>query len=356
MNTRHAPLRARLDARLSSLRRPLRAETQVVDRAREARFRLRPALEALEPRLLLSADLVPAAPIVEPPPLMALSEPADTQGPQVVASFIGTDRTDLLGFVVIFDEDILPASFDASDVVSILAPDGAQLVSTIVKVEVYTSPFDGSNRVVGIEIAPTDLEGEYVVVLGPGLTDAAGNANAQTELRLRFAPPDLQPVSLSTPPTAEAGTFASLSWTGRNVRPDSLIDSAWSDRIWISTDDQFDATADTVLVDWFVFPAGATATTWTGFAQAVMPSTPGTYWLFLEVNGQRFGDDRDWSDNLLTPGNAIEVTPPARPDLVVTSITAPSEATEGATFDVTWTTRNDGSAETAGPRGPIRSG
>nr|MCU0869898.1 LEPR-XLL domain-containing protein [Burkholderiales bacterium] len=320
-----------------------------VDVAGAARppVRRRPLLEALESRLLLSADL-PGIPVPDPAPIMALSEPADTQGPRVVASFVASEEADVVGFVLVFDENVLPSSVDASDVLSIIGPDGASLTSSIVSVQAFVNAFDGSSRFLGIEITPIAGEGEYVLSLGAAITDAAGNAIDPMELRLQFAPPDLQPVSLSAPPTAEPGGVAMLSWLGRNARPGTSMDGSWTDRIWLSTDDRFDRATDVVVVDAFVFVADVAGPTWSGFASVPISTTPGTYWLFLEVNGQGFGSDRSFADNLLLPGHRIEVRAPSPANLVVTDIVAPSTAVAGETVEIAWTTENRGDRTAGG--------
>lgn len=329
--------------------RPGAARSSVAAGSVRPPVKRRPLLEALESRLLLSADL-PGMPLPDPSAIEALSAPADTQVPRLFRSDLASVETNVIGFLLTFEESVLPSSVDAADVLAITGPDGTSLLSSIVSAQAFVNPFDGSSFNVGIEIAPVAGEGEYVLLLGGGITDLAGNAMAPTELRFQFAPPDLQPLSFTPSPTAEAGGYATLAWSGWNARFDTRMSSGWTDRIWLSTDDQFDRTVDAVLLDAFVAPYtfSPTAVSWAGFAGAFMPSTPGTYWLFLEVNGQGFGADRSYADNVLLPGKPIEITTPQRPDLVVTSITAPATAAQGETIQVTWTTRNDGTAGTFG--------
>lgn len=104
----------------------------------------------------------------------ALALGPDLTGPRAVA----TDPSNYLfdpfdALTIRFSEAVDPASFTPADVISLTGPGSAIAVDNV-------APVSGSfNRAFRLSFAEQDHLGDYSLVLGPGLTDLAGNAMDQ---------------------------------------------------------------------------------------------------------------------------------------------------------------------------------
>ncbi|HEY2415289.1 MAG TPA: S8 family serine peptidase [Pirellulaceae bacterium] len=67
-----------------------------------------------------------------------------------------------------FSEPIDPATFDPSDIVSFDGPDGAVFAFSV-------TPVNGDNTTFDIDFDPQSTPGDYTLVVGPHMTDMAGN-------------------------------------------------------------------------------------------------------------------------------------------------------------------------------------
>jgi hypothetical protein len=98
--------------------------------------------------------------------------PADTTGPRVISTDPGSSGS-VTGTVdhvrLRFSESIDPATFDATDVVSMTGPDGSILDFTV-------APVAGSSRQFDVTfVVPQTALGVYTLVVGPNISDLSGN-------------------------------------------------------------------------------------------------------------------------------------------------------------------------------------
>ena len=159
-------------------------------------------------------------------------------------------------------------------------------------------------------------------------------------------PPDLR-VTVVAPLSTFSGEATTISWTVTNYGPGPTEVSAWSDEVFMSADDRWDA-SDLSLGR--VARAGGLAKDET-YTASLAVATP------LDAQGSRYflvrTDTRNEVFEQAFEGNnvghdeptAVNLTPP--PDLEVTSVSAPPTAA-GRTLAVTFRTENSGSTPTVG--------
>jgi hypothetical protein len=150
---------------------------------------------------------------------------------------------------------------------------------------------------------------------------------------------------LSVPATATINEPFAVSWTIQNVGQDLLAD-AWKDRVFLSNDATFGgdvalgaipSTADLAVGQSAV--VGSTIT----------PTAPGQYWVFVRTDdANQIAESQGENDNLSIAAGPIEVGYADAPDLVVGSITAPSEAVATAPMTVSYEVTNQGELPAAG--------
>ncbi|MCB1151622.1 APHP domain-containing protein, partial [bacterium] len=149
-----------------------------------------------------------------------------------------------------------------------------------------------------------------------------------------------------TPPTgAFSGQEADVSWRVRNQgigltdRPD------WTDTVYLS--ETADGSGSLIKLGSFnhlgyLSPDGTYDRTGT----VTLPDgLVGTYYFVVDV-GKPYEFIYGGNNRLISGPFEIALTPP--PDLVVTDIVAPDNATEGSAVDVTWTVKNQGVGEATG--------
>ena len=182
--------------------------------------------------------------------------------------------------------------------------------------------------------------------------------------RIRLTPvfPDLAPTAFTAPAAADipaGGARIRVSWTVTNQGPD-VARCCWNDRVWLSTDRALDG-GDT-HVQFFTRPDDLAARdpnsdddtyTVTAFVTVPRPTALNTpiptarYFLLLRTDdtgnatvvGPHSVVEGDDTNNLAVA--SIDLTP-VFPDLVTTTVTAPSSAVAGQRISVRWTVANQG--------------
>ena len=152
---------------------------------------------------------------------------------------------------------------------------------------------------------------------------------------------DLEAESLTATATGvEAGESLEVGLRVRNLGPDPI--PAFRMAVSLSVDDQPDA-ADLVLGTWSsagLAAGGAFETT--GSIQVPVAAAPGVYRLLLVADDDQRFAETDETNNLFATG-AIQVSPPAHPDLVAEAVSfGPSAAAAGSTIDVSHQISNQG--------------
>ncbi|MGE4182659.1 MAG: putative Ig domain-containing protein, partial [Limisphaerales bacterium] len=193
-------------------------------------------------------------------------------------------------------------------------------------------------------ILRTDADGE--VIQQPNTAPDTFVATQSIEV-LRGPYSDLVVESITAPATGTNGQVLTLSWTVAN-RGIALTDTdAWSDSVYFTTD-----------------PAGTTGRrligvysragrldvggTYTRTVETTVPSDATGTGYFVVTTGGPY--EAIFTDNNSRRSDPIAITfiPPPQADLELTSVSAPSEAPDGASIDVSWTVRNNGPDVAAG--------
>ena len=160
-----------------------------------------------------------------------------------------------------------------------------------------------------------------------------------TALRTLRIGPDLLITSLSAPATAGAGSTISVTDTTRNQGGGAA--PASTTRFYLSVNNGFDS--GDVLLGSRAVSALAPGTSETGSVGLTIPagSASGTYYLFAKADGD------DALPETLESNNLFAATITIGPDLVVSSLTVPTDGGAGLAITFTDTTRNQ-AAGTAG--------
>jgi subtilisin family serine protease len=159
-----------------------------------------------------------------------------------------------------------------------------------------------------------------------------------TRLRSIHIGGDLRVSAFSAPPRSGAGRTINVSDTTVNQGADAL--GASVTRFYLSANAVLDA-SDTLFPGGRGVPALAAGASSSGFTTLTIPASvgTGTYYLFAKADGDDAVAEAQETNN--TSLKSIMVGP----DLVVSSLTAPSEAAPGSTLSVTDTTANQGGGD-----------
>ncbi len=155
--------------------------------------------------------------------------------------------------------------------------------------------------------------------------------------------PDLRAVSITGPASVAPGVSFSLNTSVDNVGQ-ATTGTGWTDRVYFSIDDQFDA-GDTLIRttnNATALAAGATRNL-TNLSTTILASvapTSGQYYLFLRTNQPEAVNE----GGRTTTNTAMTTIQIELPDLVAENLVLPPLVQAGVTYPVSWTTRNAGTA------------
>ncbi|MEZ6132743.1 MAG: CARDB domain-containing protein [Planctomycetaceae bacterium] len=188
---------------------------------------------------------------------------------------------------------------------------------------------DNSNRVFEFQ-----AEGDNIRAGGP------------TDVTLT-PPPDLQVTSVNAPTTAFSGQPATISWTVSNQGAGATLESFWRDRIYLSTDNVFDA-GDTLLGTQNHVGALASSGSYTASRSVTLPiGISGNFYFFVQTDtfNEVFehvfeGNNTAFDD----PPTQVNLTPP--PDLEVDLVDAPATGRAGTPLTITYSVTNFGATQT----------
>lgn len=157
--------------------------------------------------------------------------------------------------------------------------------------------------------------------------------------------PNLQPTALSaTPDTVITGNGMQISYQGNNTGT-AGVNGQWIDGVYLCTSPQL---ADSVLRlnrvqrNQFLPPGGSYNTSFSGGIPATLSG--GTYYVMVYLNENK-GVFEDGNDNILA-SSPVTIIPNDRPNLVVTSVTAPPAIQSGQVAHIEWTIKNTGTVPT----------
>ncbi len=139
----------------------------------------------------------------------------DQTGPVVVAQTPALQASvpfNQLG--ITFNENIDPTTFTTADVTNFIGPGGVVLTSQVTSVT-------GSGRNFVIHFTGQTAPGTYTLLVGPNITDIAGNPmTAAFTAAINLQSPDLTVTNVSGPSSANFGDTINVSWTVKNLGSD----------------------------------------------------------------------------------------------------------------------------------------
>ena len=243
-----------------------------------------------------------------------------------------------------FDESLKAASVSTADITSFTGPGGTNLLGQIQSVSVngITLTVNFNNQTV---------EGTYTMTIGPAIEDVVGNPmSAAYTGTIELQSPDLSNISVTATSTAMFGSQITVDWLVRNIGSDPAKEN-WSDRVYLSRDTTL--SSDDALL--FSEAASANPLATSGeYAKSRLVTLPlnqsfsdGTYYILVSVDAFQQQPESSESNNVLASA-ALTLTIPQLPDLVVVDITAPIEALSGQAMQVSWTLKNQGTADATG--------
>ena len=178
--------------------------------------------------------------------------------------------------------------------------------------------------------------------------DESGNV-ASSFTTLTLLAPELATEYATTPTAGLTEQLFEVSWTVRNSGT-IATDHQWSDEVFISTNSVFGDDDDWSLGSEARPQDLMVGEEYTVTRPFTYPSTPGTYWIFVQSDssgdGVVFEDDE--ANNFLLAAGPITVEQLPLPDLIVESITPPSPGVQsGSTTEITYVVKNIGTAPTS---------
>ena len=202
---------------------------------------------------------------------------------------------------------------------------------------------------------PQGIDGEYFFIVKTDVfnnvyeLDGEGdNATAGGPSRVQLTPPpDLQVTLVNAPLQAFSGQPMSLSWTVTNAGSGRTLESAWSDRLYMSEDEILDG-GDRVLDT--VYHSGALDSGESYEASRVVKlpvGVSGDYHFFVrtDLNNNVYEHAYDTNnDGFDATPTTILLTPP--PDLEVSDINAPAMALASHPLTISYTVTNYGATAT----------
>ena len=204
-------------------------------------------------------------------------------------------------------------------------------------------------------ILPAGLDGQYFVVVSidtgnviPEDIFETNNTCVSTQF-VTIRAPDLIVDSLSAPVAAQFGQTIQAIWTVRN-RGSADAAGRWNERLYLSSGSN-SLQGATVLLTLSSEQPLAVGQSYTRTQAVVLPLSatliPGSYFLVLEADSDGVVAESNEGNNLAS--SALALTMPPLPDLVVGSVSSPTQGLSGQSILVTWSVTNTGAAAALGP-------
>ncbi|MCY2993192.1 MAG: hypothetical protein NTY19_35705 [Planctomycetota bacterium] len=212
-------------------------------------------------------------------------------------------------------------------------------------------PGESYTRIATVTVPANDHGSRWIVIAADGLNqlDEVGDAN---NVSVRTPPllvttrayPDLRVTDVTAPSTLSAGETAVISWTVVNDGTGATTAGAWSDAIYLSSDQSFDA-ADIQLAEVRNPDFLGSHESYRQTKEVAIPdSTPrGTYYLLVVTDRKNQVQEFDRENNNTAPSNqTCEVITPSSAFLTVTDVRVGGSLEPGVPPTFTWTVTNTG--------------
>ena len=203
---------------------------------------------------------------------------------------------------------------------------------------------------------PRGLSGDYHLLVRTDVYNQvfennleADNTAASSLLHISLTPPpDLKVQAVQAPSQAFSGQPMALNWTITNAGDGRTLESAWYDRVYVSTDNVFDA-GDLSLGLFYHAGALNPDASYNQNQQVTLPvGQSGERWFFVVTDALNHVYEHVYESNnsgLDATATQVLLTPP--PDLEVESITLPASVRAGNVLNLQFTVRNFGATPTA---------
>ncbi|MCZ8191304.1 MAG: right-handed parallel beta-helix repeat-containing protein, partial [Microcystis sp. LE19-338.1B] len=162
-----------------------------------------------------------------------------------------------------------------------------------------------------------------------------------------IASPNLIISNVTAPTTATAGQTITLSWTGKNDGSVTTASSLWYDRVVFSKNDIYGDSDDIYVTEQFISSSNGLPLepneTYTVSRTVTLPSSAavGNSYLLVRTDVYNYQVESNENDNVYAQAISIGI-----PNLTITNVTAPTNATAGQSITLSWTGKNDGSGTT----------
>ncbi len=280
----------------------------------------------------------------------------DKTGPRVIAQLPALQASaPFSAITVVFDEDVLAATFTTDDIVSFTGPGAVDLLNDITGVsgsgDTYTVTF---NQQVAL--------GQYSLILGPNIEDVVGLLMDQDQNGVQGEGTDTYTavVEIQTPDltvesvviqeaSAEFGNTITVDYTIRNIGTDPALEN-WSDRIWLSSDTVLGGDTLLLTVDAEAESPLAAGAAYSNTIQVTLPLNDtlfaGTFNILVQTDA--FNSQLESSEGNNVASDTIDLTVPPLPDLIVSLVSPPAVGNSGQDIPLTWTIMNQGDGDFTG--------
>ncbi|MEO6753269.1 MAG: CARDB domain-containing protein, partial [Chthoniobacteraceae bacterium] len=228
----------------------------------------------------------------------------------------------------------------------------ARLIATIpVAVDLALNAIYTVNATVAL---PMDLAaGNYrvfVVINAGGEVNengfTANNTGSSAPMSVALAPvPDLTASGITGPPSGNAGTFATVSWSVQNIGTVASAVGTTTDQVWLSRDGTLNG-ASLLGTRTYNLNLAAQSSVPQSLQITVPSLTPGTYSFVVVVNSTGAIYERGASaNNTVVAASPFTLTVP---DIVVSTVSASASAQSGDTISISYTVFNSGNGAASG--------
>ncbi|MHC5916452.1 MAG: Calx-beta domain-containing protein, partial [Nostoc sp.] len=174
-------------------------------------------------------------------------------------------------------------------------------------------------------------------------TQENNNASASIPLKVIRQTPDLQVTQITAATTATSGQPFTVSWKVENLGGNTTNSYYWYDEVFLSTDlilNEGDISLDQISQYRSLPPSSFYQSSRTFTLPA---DIQGNYYVLVKTDiHNQITEDALENNNVGVTVNSTAITLSNVPDLVISNITAPTQAVSGQSLELTWTVNNAG--------------
>ncbi|WP_165358961.1 CARDB domain-containing protein [Spirosoma sordidisoli] len=166
------------------------------------------------------------------------------------------------------------------------------------------------------------------------------NVSARSKA-VRMEIPDLRPMQLTAPTSAISEQTVAVQWRVRNDSPAGIFGTNWKDKLYLSTNNTFEAATDRLLTTVVVNQLLVAGGEYSKQISATLPTgVAGNYFLLLVSDADSSVSEKVETNNLRTAPIAITLAPAS--DLQVLDVAGPLADTLGTPMQLQYVVRNSG--------------